>query len=312
MTVVSIGCASSPPAPVCVGGGSLDGARCRAQEAPRHWVPFREGFQTKVMQGYHGGQSHTADLAMSVDLKCNEGDPIAASRDGTVWSVKEDSDAGCADRSCMHEANYVILDHGDGTFSEYYHLRHLGVLVEEGDRVCAGQVIGLCGNTGYSTGAHLHFAVTDLAHRTVPFQFREGRRDHRFGFPIPDTELVSRNRVRRSCNAVGPSTLGRDAFAHHGVILDRPMPNTVTNREPTRIRGRYYGDHPRVALHRKSVTGGSWLDQCVAVDDKGRFEFEISWPHTRWSAGMYWLMLTGASAECLAPGWSWSYEIRLR
>lgn len=306
------GCASGPSTPVCIGGGSLKGHRCRAQEAKVHHLPFRDGFQTKVMQGFHGYLSHKEDLAYSVDLKCDEGVPITASKDGVVWALKEDSDSGCADPSCMDDANYVIIDNGDGTYAEYYHLRHLGVLVEEGQSVCAGQVIALCGNTGYSTGPHLHFSVTDATRRTVPFQFIEARRQHKFGFPIPDEGLVSHNRVHATCKPSKTSNLGRDAFAHHGIVLDRPMPTTVTERAPQRLRGRYFGDHPRVALHRKSINGGSWLDQCVAVDEDGRFEIEYGWPHTRWSAGVYWIMITGASADCLAPGWSWSYKLRLR
>lgn len=49
--------------------------------------------------------------------------------------------------------------HEDGTFGEYSHLLHLGTLVEKGDIVEQNQEIGFSGNTGYSSGPHLHFAV---------------------------------------------------------------------------------------------------------------------------------------------------------
>ena len=277
-----------------------------------HAVPFREGYRTKIMQAFHGYVSHKDDLAYSVDMKCEEGDAITASRDGRVWKVREDSNSGCSDPKCMDQANYVILDHGDGTYSEYYHLRHYGVLVEEGDKVCAGEVIGICGNTGYSTGPHLHFAVTDLSRRTIPIQFEESRGQQRFGYPVPDVTLVSENRPRPRCNDPGYSELGEDAFAHHGIIVDQRLPTMITERGKTTISGRFYGDHPRIAVHRKTSKGGSWLDQCIKVDDRGRFEFEIDWPLDRFSPGIYWFMLTGASDECLSPGWAWSYKVRVR
>lgn len=307
-----VACSGRPGAPVCVGGATLDGGRCVSQRAPAHHLPFRDGFQTRVMQGFHGYMSHKEDLAYSVDFKCEEGAAVAASRNGVVWAVKEDSDTGCADPACMDQANYVILDHGDGTYSEYYHLRHLGVLVEEGDPVCSGQVIGICGNTGYSTGAHLHFALTDLTRRTVPVQFDEARRQQRFGFPLPNASLVSTNRMKSRCRETEYSRMGRDAFAHHGIILRDELPTVITDRTATRVRGRFYGDHARVAIHRKRSGGAAWLDQCVEVDDDGDFEFDISWPLDRFGSGTYWFMLTGAGEECLAPGWAWSYKVRVR
>lgn len=306
------GCGRRPSSPVCIGGSVLDGGRCSAQQAPVHHLPFREGFTTKMMQAFHGYVSHKDDLAYSVDMKCEEGDAITASRDGRVWKVREDSNSGCGDPTCMDQANYVILDHGDGTYSEYYHLRHYGVLVEEGDKVCAGEVIGICGNTGYSTGPHLHFAVTDLSRRTVPVQFAESRSQQYFGFPIPDAMVTSENRPSVRCNDPGYSRLGQDAFAHQGIIIDQRLPTMIRDRGKQTISGRFYGDHPRIAVHRKTSKGGSWLDQCVRVDSDGRFEFELEWPMDRFSPGIYWLMLTGASNDCLSPGWAWSYKVRVR
>ncbi len=53
--------------------------------------------------------------------------------------------------------NYIIIDHGAGIFTAYYHLKTL--YVAEGDTVSQGQVIGLAGATGNTTGPHLHFEV---------------------------------------------------------------------------------------------------------------------------------------------------------
>jgi len=55
--------------------------------------------------------------------------------------------------------NYLTILHEDGTYADYLHLQFEGVTVELGDKVEAGDPIALSGNTGWSTGPHLHFIV---------------------------------------------------------------------------------------------------------------------------------------------------------
>ena len=57
------------------------------------------------------------------------------------------------------EENYIFIDHGDSTFSRYYHLTTGGVRVAVGDQVAAGDTIGASGNSGASAGPHLHFEL---------------------------------------------------------------------------------------------------------------------------------------------------------
>ncbi len=54
-------------------------------------------------------------------------------------------------------ANYVIISHGGGQLSLYWHMRKGSVAVKMGDDVVAGQSIGMTASSGYSTGPHLHF-----------------------------------------------------------------------------------------------------------------------------------------------------------
>lgn len=59
--------------------------------------------------------------------------------------------------------NHIIIDHGNGEYAFYAHIREGHVLVKPGDKVKQGQVIGRVGNTGNSSGPHLHFQLMDSA-----------------------------------------------------------------------------------------------------------------------------------------------------
>jgi Peptidase family M23 len=73
------------------------------------------------------------------------------------------------------DGNHVILDLGDGRYAFYAHLKPGSVRVEAGDRVESGELIGQLGNSGSSTGPHLHFQIMDspspLASDGLPFVF---------------------------------------------------------------------------------------------------------------------------------------------
>ena len=84
-----------------------------------------------------------------IDLSCDTGTPIYASRAGTVTAASyQASGAG----------NYVSINHLDGFASIYMHMTHYVVSV--GQSVSQGQLIGYVGSTGISTGPHLHFGVS--------------------------------------------------------------------------------------------------------------------------------------------------------
>ena len=65
--------------------------------------------------------------------------------------------------------NHIILKHSDGSKTLYAHLKAGGILVSPGEYVKKGQVIGLMGSTGRSTGAHLHFEIIINGTRVNPF-----------------------------------------------------------------------------------------------------------------------------------------------
>lgn len=71
--------------------------------------------------------------------------------------------------------NHVVIDHGEGVFSLYAHMRRRSATVRKGDRVAAGDVIGEVGNSGNTSEPHLHFQLMDRAHPLsaggLPFRF---------------------------------------------------------------------------------------------------------------------------------------------
>jgi murein DD-endopeptidase MepM/ murein hydrolase activator NlpD len=91
-----------------------------------------------------------------VDIFLPEGTPVRAVSAGTVVLSGEQFFGG---RS-------VVLDHGGGLFSIYYHLRE--AVVSEGQRVAKGDRIGAVGSTGRATGPHLHFGVRAAGGRVDP------------------------------------------------------------------------------------------------------------------------------------------------
>jgi murein DD-endopeptidase MepM/ murein hydrolase activator NlpD len=81
-----------------------------------------------------------------------QGEPVYASADGVVYSTKD------YDTSGTSWGNFVKLDHGNGWYTLYAHLRD-GLQVSNGQQVKQGDLLGYMGNTGHSYGTHLHYEV---------------------------------------------------------------------------------------------------------------------------------------------------------
>jgi len=139
-------------------------------------LPYPAGQSFPVSQGFHGKYSHTGGDCYSIDFKMPEGTPVHAAREGTVVGAKSDSNIGGGNKKYEWDANFILIRHSDGTFGHYVHLQKGGVKVKVGDTVTAGQLIGYSGNTGHSTGPHLHFAVfkaqSGKQRETIPVKFR--------------------------------------------------------------------------------------------------------------------------------------------
>jgi murein DD-endopeptidase MepM/ murein hydrolase activator NlpD len=110
--------------------------------------------------GYHKG----------MDFDAPEGTPIAAAGSGKVVKVNpyDDNNLGL----------YIEIDHGGGLVTQYGHMS--GIAVRNGMEIKAGQTIGYVGQTGNSTGPHLHFVVMRNGEKVNPRSFLTGKPENKF------------------------------------------------------------------------------------------------------------------------------------
>jgi murein DD-endopeptidase MepM/ murein hydrolase activator NlpD len=105
----------------------------------------------KVTQGY-GKTSYSNHYSSGkhngVDFSINY---------GSVYAVKSGKVVGVGNNGRYAYGKWIAIDHGDGLVTLYGHFSKQ--LVSKGDKVSTGEQIGVSGNTGYSTGPHLHFSV---------------------------------------------------------------------------------------------------------------------------------------------------------
>lgn len=138
----------------------------------RYALPWQGG-PFRQTQGANGRYSHfTPKGRYAVDIAMPEGTPIVAARAGTVIKIENEQTG----RGANPSGNFVRILHEDGTMSVYLHLMQGSISVREGQRVQTGQALARSGNTGNSTGPHLHFVVQrnlGLAVESIPFDFAQ-------------------------------------------------------------------------------------------------------------------------------------------
>lgn len=138
----------------------------------RYPLPWRGG-PFKLTQGANGKYSHfTPRGRYALDIAMPQGTPIVAARGGIVVKT-ENQQSG---RGNNPSGNFVRILHDDGTMGVYLHLLRGSVSVQEGQRVETGSHLANSGNTGNSTGPHLHFVVqrnVGLALESIPFNFAQ-------------------------------------------------------------------------------------------------------------------------------------------
>ncbi|AWM59394.1 DUF4124 domain-containing protein [Stutzerimonas stutzeri] len=132
-----------------------------------------QGGPFRLTQGANGQYSHfTPKGRYAVDIAMPEGTPIVAARGGMVVKIENEQSG----RGNNPAGNFVRIMHDDGTMGVYLHLMKGSVAVREGQRIETGTRIARSGNTGNSTGPHLHFVVqrnVGLAIESIPFDFSQ-------------------------------------------------------------------------------------------------------------------------------------------
>lgn len=110
---------------------------------------------------YSNGSFHKGLDLIADNTGDNDGyDYIVAIADGKVTACANNIQGVIKDTGTKGMGNYVYIQHDDGYRSRYQHMKYGSVTVKVGDKVKKGQVIGYLGNTGNSTGRHLHFDIS--------------------------------------------------------------------------------------------------------------------------------------------------------
>lgn len=170
----------------CNGAGTGDDA-C---ETPVYQLPWKCG-QDRMCTAVNAESWHHMDGSFSefaFDFKFSPNGKVRAARGGVVHKlhfVTQQGDPcydGCDGSSdyckatCGDKANAVTIKHSDGTVAQYLHLNAKAQGLSIGDRVEQGQLVALSGNTGWSTGPHLHFMVMEKgcqswSCQSIPIEF---------------------------------------------------------------------------------------------------------------------------------------------
>lgn len=129
--------------------------------AQAYRAPFAVATNHPVTQAYPQVATHTTrDSYHAVDIAMPIGTDIMAARGGVVFDIAASNFSGGMDPAKDGPtANVIRILHDDGTYAIYAHLNTNSIRVRPGDRVQRGQYIADSGNTGFSSGPHLHFAV---------------------------------------------------------------------------------------------------------------------------------------------------------
>ena len=172
--------ARSPAADVDVGGpyvdpqpadafeaslDNLDQALLRLEEAREtaKTLPFASPARDKPITSYFGNRTDPflgrPAMHAGIDFRSGVGGEVRATGSGTVTTASFSGGYG----------NMVEIDHGQGLTTRYGHMSR--ILVKVGDRISTGDLVGLSGNTGRSTGPHIHYEVRRDGRAVDPMRF---------------------------------------------------------------------------------------------------------------------------------------------
>lgn len=122
-------------------------------------LPVPGRLTTEFGQTRYVNNAPTSYRHSGLDIAAPAGTNVLAANNGRVTLSME----------LILTGNTVVIDHGQGLFSVYYHMQEL--FVEEGQFIERGEPVGTVGSTGFSTGPHLHFTMSYFEHNLEPGYF---------------------------------------------------------------------------------------------------------------------------------------------
>ena len=188
-----------------------------------------------VHQGDHGAIDISNDNGVG-------GTNIIAAKDGVVIYPTDDAQTQYADNGSLGNedggglGNYVVIEHSDGNYTYYGHMSQGSITVRAGDSVKQGQVIGTMGNSGNSTGVHLHFEVRSggdtQANRVDPLDYVsiDDPRPSCVDFSLGSTSLSKQefiSKMESYCSSSGNSAFCTNFSDHAEEVYDVSLESGV-------------------------------------------------------------------------------------
>jgi len=268
-------------------------------DTPGFSLPFPAGMSVLIHQGWHSRYSHTGLAAYAYDFGLPEETPVLAAARGVV-SFVHSGEKACGGPWLVDHANFVTINHADGSATQYGHLSTVGV--EVGDVVAPGQEIGRSGKTGFTNcSPHLHFArqlqggpVT----QSIPVYFTQYADQQLVmgevvSHPAPDCSAA----ITQAAPRAQPASSRRPAAGDPEPARARPAASVLTSGTAPldAFCGAYYPgrfDGPAYFTRQSAVLsfdwstegpGGYWLDHPAggfSARWSGRFTFPTSGRYT--------------------------------
>lgn len=192
-------------------------------------LPYEVGTTHQVVLGYNGFPTHVEQGKYAIDWEMEVGTSVLAAREGIVTAILDNFTEGGPDLIYKDKANFVAVQHSDGTVGLYVHNAYHSAKVKVGDKVRAGQELASAGNVGYSTDNHLHFEVrrpiSGSESVTVPTKFKidykkSAKLVEGFFYTAPGDTLLSK----------ASDLYGNDSLAALPERLSK-LVNSTSNRE---------------------------------------------------------------------------------